>query len=748
MNDNPEKQTPLEVTPTMRLEEAQGTWDALAQYLERFIEAWESSAAPPVMEEFLPGDSQKMHKLVLVELIKVDLEYRHQSGREAFSIEHYADRFPDLSSGDGPPVDLIYEEFHIRRSTGEDVEPAEYLKRFPNQVEQLRQLMTGDILSESTRLFNRSKAAALETGDTIDDFEIISVLGAGAFGCVYLARQISLQRWVALKISKEQGLEPETLAQLDHPHIVRVFDQRPVDDMGAHLLYMQLVPGGTLADVVKRVSELPMSERSGEVIADSVRESLRDFEDRLPLETVVPTEMRRRPWHEVVCVIGEQLATALDHAHSHGVLHRDVKPANVLLSADGSVKLADFNVSYCSSLAGAAPRAFFGGSLAYMSPEQLEAFHPALDREADDLDQRSDIYAVAVVLWELLHGERPFGDEEISTNWNKALNELLEMRRLGIQAKACDSPSMRRLQGLLVRCLSPDREDRPGSGRELARELLLCLEPRGALMLDRGPRFQRWPVFWPLVTVILAALIPNVAAGYFNFVYNKEAIIDQVRESENAFWNIQAIINGIAFPGAVLLICWYCWPIVTAIRQGSECASESLTLALRRSLEAGQFIAVLGVILWVIAGATYPIALQLVVGRIEWHHFLHFVSSLALCGLIAAAYPFFIVTLLALRGFWPQLLKGCSPGVEQLAPLDTLEERIPAYTFIAGAIPATASLLIVLSGALKAQDQHLSMLAWISAFGVIGFGIAVLLNQRLRRDITAWKNVIRLLADR
>jgi hypothetical protein len=137
-----------------------------------------------------------------------------------------------------------------------------------------------------------------------------------------------------------------------------------------------------------------------------------------------------------------------------------------------------------------------------------------------------------------------------------------------------------------------------------------------------------------------------------------------------------------------------------------------------------------------------------VVGRIEWHHFLHFVSSLALCGLIAAAYPFFLVTLLALRGFWPQLLKGSSPGVEQLAPLDKLEELIPIYTFIAGAIPTTASLLIVLSGALKAQNQHLSMLAWISAFGVIGFGIAVLLNQRLRRDITAWKNVIRLLADR
>ena len=76
-----------------------------------------------------------------------------------------------------------------------------------------------------------------------------------------------------------------------------------------------------------------------------------------------------------------QLAQALDYAHQQGVLHRDVKPANVLLSAEGSPKLADFNISFCSQLEGATPAAYFGGSLAYMSPEQLEACNPDHDRK-------------------------------------------------------------------------------------------------------------------------------------------------------------------------------------------------------------------------------------------------------------------------------------------------------------------------------------------------------------------------------
>ena len=92
----------------------------------------------------------------------------------------------------------------------------------------------------------KEKLEKIHPGDRIDDFELIARLGEGAFAHVFLARQISMQRLVAVKISADHGMEPQTLAQLDHDHIVRVYDQRTVADSGLRLLYMQYVAGGTL----------------------------------------------------------------------------------------------------------------------------------------------------------------------------------------------------------------------------------------------------------------------------------------------------------------------------------------------------------------------------------------------------------------------------------------------------------------------------------------------------------------------
>ena len=126
-----------------------------------------------------------------------------------------------------------------------------------------------------------------------------------------------------------------------------------------------------------------------------------------------------------------RLAGALAHAHQHGVLHRDIKPANVLVGADGHPKLADFNISF-SKLDGATPAAYFGGTLAYMSPEQLEAYDPAQTRQPDELDGRADVYSLGVLLWELLTLKRPFADVSLPEDWSKALPRMVSVRSAGI----------------------------------------------------------------------------------------------------------------------------------------------------------------------------------------------------------------------------------------------------------------------------------------------------------------------------
>ena len=190
------------------------------------------------------------------------------------------------------------------------------------------------------------------------------------------------------------------------------------------------------------------------------------------------------------------MAAALDYAHGLGILHRDVKPANVLLTGEGSPKLADFNVSFSSKVEGATPAAYFGGSLAYMSPEQLEASNPNHERNAEELDGRSDLFSLAVMLWELLTGVRPFGDEHIEGTWTETLERLTERRLAGVPQKSIDAlprdlPSG--MKEVLVGCLSPYAIDRPANGAVLARRLELCLQPRAQkLFRPRREVLRHW----------------------------------------------------------------------------------------------------------------------------------------------------------------------------------------------------------------------------------------------------------------
>ncbi len=270
-------------------------------------------------------------------------------------------------------------------------------------------------------------------------YEVLRLLGRGAVGEVWLARDPVLARDVAIKTLGGLGaLPPEERAEarerflrearaaaaLAHPHIVTIHDVG--EEAGVPYIAMELLRGVTL----------DRHTRPGHL---------------LPPEKVVE--------------LGIQAALALDEAHRAGIVHRDVKPANMVLTGDGKLKVADFGLAKDPGTALTATDSLVG-TPNYMSPEQV-AGRP--------LDGRSDLFSLGVSLWELLAGELPFAGDTVSSVLYRVVNEpprpLREIR-----------PGLpERLYALLDRLLAKDPEERPSSGAEVARELHGILEEMGGV---------------------------------------------------------------------------------------------------------------------------------------------------------------------------------------------------------------------------------------------------------------------------
>ncbi|MGQ4619040.1 protein kinase domain-containing protein [Nocardia sp. R7R-8] len=797
---------------------------AESEAVAAFSAAWESTRRPPAIAEYLP-DASTLRRAALLELIRVDLRHRWllRRGKDTgaapepaarMRLADYCAEFPELASDD-IPAGLVYEEFVIRRQSGERVDPRECLREYPRQAQELRELLNADEIDQSTRRatsqdspltvvahgdsvlddtalnqtagsvrdfeVTRTTAADLtgtatavpttigtgpgganpldriEIGQRIDDFDLLTGLGSGAFARVFLARQRSLQRLVAVKISSDHGTEPQTLAQLDHDYIVRVFDQRLLDDNeGAarrlRLLYMQFLPGGTLLGVLRWVRATPPAERSGRLLLDAVDAAMEEKGEIRPTDSSVRAELATLSWPETVAWLGRRLAEALDYASSHGVLHRDVKPANVLLTAEGVPKLADFNISFSRNVEGTSPVAYFGGSLAYMSPEQLEACHPGFDRSAAELDTRADIYSLGVVLWELLTGVKPFDDRTANAGDqgdDTTLEAMLERRSTGVDEAAlarvpADCPAA--LCRILLKCLAPERADRWSSGAILARQLEMCLDARARELVDPAPNSWRRRLRPYIVPVALVAMaLPNVLASLYNIQHNEQLIISRMpEEAQQTFLIITGVVNAIFFPLGIALVLYlarYVLTVPRGLRKGRRYDPGTLRRARRDALLMGDRAVAVAFSLWVLAGLIFPIALQVSTGDIPARAVVHFFSSLVVCGAIAVAYPFFLLTFYMVRCVYPLFLRHGDISPEDAVWLRGLDRRCNGYLAVAASVPLLAVTGVTF---LPPSDIPLVIVAvrLLCVGGIIAFVGTYLLFRALEADLRALERVV------
>lgn len=668
-------------------------WERLSAHLERFIDGWESGT-PPEIADFLPAEPPGLRKLALVELVKLDMEHRWDRGERAL-LERYIEAFPELAQNGQVPSDLIHEEQHIRKQQEDPIEPGEYERRFPAQAHELPKLLEAPAKHTTTLLYKADRLADIQAGQTLDDFDLLAQLGKGAFGTVFLARQRSMQRLVALKITGDRGLEGQMLSQLDHPHIVRVYDQRVIAERKLRLLYMQYVAGGTLHQVADRVRRTPPSERNGKLLLKVVDQALEARGESPPSDSGTRRRLAQTPWPGVICWLGSRLAHALDYAHHRGVLHRDIKPANVLLAADGSPKLADFNISFAGSVTGASAAAYFGGSLAYMSPEQLEAY--AMLRAPEDLDGRADVYSLGVMLWELLTGSRPFADNALEGDVSTMVRQMIARRERGVDptviARAKDV-APEGVVTVLLRALESNRDRRYPNAAALARQLEVELQPHAQRLIRPPSRgWKQWVRRHPLLSLIACGVIPNGISSTVNIFFNLEQLMRPLGDSIVAYFNeVQLyVVNSIAFPLGTLIVVILAWPLFRAfarMRRSETPTEEELPGLWRAAMRIGDFMAIVSFIEWIASGWVFPFWINTKFG-VELSY-TKFMTSQVHCGLLAASMTFFCATLLSVRVLLPALISPESSAEAGLPHVLSLGRRVWWYFWGTAAVIPSA----------------------------------------------------------
>ena len=361
-------------------------------------------------------------------------------------------------------------------------------------------------------------------GAILGDFELIAELGHGGMGAVFRARQISLDREVALKVLPGYArrgrmaihrflTEARAAARLHHTNIVPVYAQGETG--GVFYYAMELVPRGSLAAAIRTRSRIispsdltlaPSTDTPGTNRPVSLHESSGTIAPEvapLPRPAGVVTGLRRGPNdYRHIARLAAEVAEGLQHAHDVGVVHRDIKPHNLLIGADDRLHITDFGLARLSDGEGLTITGEVMGTPSYLSPEQI-------DSRYGPIDHRTDIYSLGATLYELLTLQTPFAGE----TREQVLNQIKTQdpkapRRL-------DSRIPKDLQTICLKALEKEPDRRYSTAGAMAEDLRRFADGRPILSRPVGPlvRAAKWSRRHKAATTAIGALFLVVVLG-------------------------------------------------------------------------------------------------------------------------------------------------------------------------------------------------------------------------------------------
>ncbi len=358
-------------------------------------------------------------------------------------------------------VELLATEFLDRTRAGEPVTIDDYVTKYPEMEDQIRELFPTIMMLEQWKGEREAECLRRQLPESFSikefgDCEIVREIGRGGMGIVFEALQGPLKRQVAVKLLPwrfsavprwRERFEQEalTVAKLKHPNIV------PIYSLGKHEGYayfvMQFIDGIGLDLVIRRLRDV-----NGVRYSDEIRHKPTSNSTSVT-HGFHHQELRRDSWSGFAKV-AVQVSQALSHAHGEGVLHNDIKPGNLLLTSAGRLSVTDFGLA--KSLEDAGEERRVTGTLRYMAPERFDLGH----------DARSDLYSLGVTLYELVT-QRPF----------RQCDDRTEMIRQICEEPPCLPRTYNReipkaLETIIMTAVERDPEDRYQKASEFTGDLL------------------------------------------------------------------------------------------------------------------------------------------------------------------------------------------------------------------------------------------------------------------------------------
>ncbi len=428
-------------------------WQELEPVFLAFEAAWSRESTPSLDEavENVPADRRTE---ALAELVMIDFEHRCRRGLGS-TLDSYFQAYPVLVEDKQIRDDLLRHELEVRSKLEGLPTLQELETRFPGDTKVIE--LRNDV--GNTRAPDTHIRELVRTGTTVDGFRVEDCAGSGMFATVFRATDLNLKRSVALKfLSHSDELRPEwrlrmireaqAVAALEHPNVAPVYGTGSF--RGHDYIATRFVDGRTLGQTIR--------------------------DEPLPLQTSV----------DVV----RQLAGALDHAHQRGVIHRDVKPANIMM--EGHVPLlVDFGLAHFVDANESLTRdGDLVGTPAFMSPEQASG-------RARDADGRSDIYSLGAVLYRLACDRLPFEGTTVEI--------VSKLQRQVPTAPRDIRPELSRdLQTIILKCLRKEPADRYQTAGEMHNDLAAYLtgDPIQARPLTGFARFRNWLRRRPVVAAL------------------------------------------------------------------------------------------------------------------------------------------------------------------------------------------------------------------------------------------------------